>query len=295
MFDIFVYRVQEAGVDPIYYVECDGQIQERVFLHLQTYNLRTNTSISMVNDDEDFVVSCSTTPLEGSLALTKDTRSDWSFNRQLFRSSVFKEVTKDYEFFTEGRYHRERILRGVPEGAFEIQSKQSIPFEFNIDVMGGIDFNKGCYLGQELVTRTHHRGVVRKRILPLKFHALDSKTLIPQGIDNDSFRFDASCPLTRNLDKQSEFLPASTTSPLDPESPFNVSSGKLRILSRTDSVGKLIMAQGNIGIGLMRLDTLKNSPELKKNMAVFDHVTNDWVLADTEIPSWWPPTLFANL
>ena len=33
--------------------------------------------------------------------------------------------------------------------------------------MGGIDFRKGCYVGQELTIRTHHTGVVRKRILPV--------------------------------------------------------------------------------------------------------------------------------
>lgn len=153
--------------------------------------------------------------------------------------------------------------------------------EFNVDLMGGIDFNKGCYLGQELVTRTHHRGVVRKRVLPLRFHSLDPNTLKP--VRNDSFECDLASKITKNLDKQNEFLP----SRLD-------SDGKLKITSRTDSVGKHIMSQGNIGIGMMRLDALKD-PQSRLNLATLDHIENDWVLADAMIPSHWPATIFDNM
>lgn len=40
--------------------------------------------------------------------------------------------------------------------------------EYNIDLAGGIDFKKGCYVGQELTIRTKHTGVVRKRLLPIR-------------------------------------------------------------------------------------------------------------------------------
>ena len=41
-----------------------------------------------------------------------------------------------------------------------------IPLEFNIDGLKGICFSKGCYVGQELMARTHFKGVVRKRLMP---------------------------------------------------------------------------------------------------------------------------------
>lgn len=275
MYDIFVYRAGEE-----YFVECDGQIQERVFLHLQTYNLRTRTDIKMVDEP---VVVFSSIPLEGAAATAKDLRSNWNFTRYLFPSKPVMEasLSKALPIFSEGRYNRERILRGIPEGAYEIASRQAIPLEYNVDLMGGIDFNKGCYLGQELVTRTHHRGVVRKRVLPLRFHALDPQTVKP--LRSDPFEFDSQSQITKHLDKQNEFLPTS----IDP-------IGKLKILSRTDSVGKHIFSQGNIGIGMMRLDALKD-PETRKNLATLDHVDSNWVLADALIPDWWPKSIFDNL
>lgn len=44
-----------------------------------------------------------------------------------------------------------------------------MPLEYNLVALNAKSFDKGCYVGQELVARTHHRGVIRKRLLPLRF------------------------------------------------------------------------------------------------------------------------------
>ncbi|KVH92707.1 Glycine cleavage T-protein, C-terminal barrel [Cynara cardunculus var. scolymus] len=48
-------------------------------------------------------------------------------------------------------------------------TRESIPLEYNFAGLNAISFDKGCYVGQELIARSHHRGVIRKRLLPLKF------------------------------------------------------------------------------------------------------------------------------
>lgn len=66
-------------------------------------------------------------------------------------------------------YRQYRISLGIAEGDREIPSGEAIPLEYNIDQGGldGISFTKGCYIGQELMARTHFKGVVRKRIMPV--------------------------------------------------------------------------------------------------------------------------------
>lgn len=44
----------------------------------------------------------------------------------------------------------------------------AIPLEYNFAGLNAISFDKGCYVGQELIARTHHRGVIRKRLTPFK-------------------------------------------------------------------------------------------------------------------------------
>ncbi|KAK4797234.1 hypothetical protein SAY86_029560 [Trapa natans] len=69
----------------------------------------------------------------------------------------------------EDNYLLWRLEKGVAEGSTEIPKGEAIPLEYNLEGLNAISFDKGCYVGQELVARTHHRGVIRKRVLPLKF------------------------------------------------------------------------------------------------------------------------------
>lgn len=66
-------------------------------------------------------------------------------------------------------YKNFRYNLGVLEGNEEISFANSFPLEANCDYMHGVSFHKGCYIGQELTARTHHTGVVRKRIMPIIF------------------------------------------------------------------------------------------------------------------------------
>jgi folate-binding protein YgfZ len=61
-------------------------------------------------------------------------------------------------------YEAIRLLYGVLEGSKE--TKNLFPLNLNFQYLNGVSFNKGCYIGQELVQRTHHTGVIRKIAMP---------------------------------------------------------------------------------------------------------------------------------
>jgi folate-binding protein YgfZ len=65
-------------------------------------------------------------------------------------------------------YHAHRIALGLPEGGMDYVYGDTFPHDANFDLINGISFTKGCFIGQEVVSRIQHRGTARKRIVMLK-------------------------------------------------------------------------------------------------------------------------------
>lgn len=129
-------------------------------------------------------------------------------------------------------YKLRRILHGIAEGQDEIIRESALPMECNMDVSRAIDFRKGCYVGQELTIRTHHTGVVRKRILPVQFYGTDNAALNPSMLS----------PVYDPKTNLPQPPPGANISRADPR--------------KGRSAGKFISGIGNIGLALCRLEMM---------------------------------------
>jgi folate-binding protein YgfZ len=69
---------------------------------------------------------------------------------------------------TQADYDAMRIGLGVPEGGRDFVYGEAFPHEALFDQLHGVDFTKGCFIGQEVVARMEHRGTARKRIVPIE-------------------------------------------------------------------------------------------------------------------------------
>jgi folate-binding protein YgfZ len=69
----------------------------------------------------------------------------------------------------DAAYDAWRIACGVPKGGPDFPYGDTFTHEANLDRLHGLDFKKGCYVGQEVVSRIEHRGLARKRIAPVRF------------------------------------------------------------------------------------------------------------------------------
>lgn len=69
---------------------------------------------------------------------------------------------------SEHDYHARRISLGVPEGGRDYTYGDAFPHEAMFDQLDGVDFKKGCFVGQEVVSRMGHRGTARKRIVMIE-------------------------------------------------------------------------------------------------------------------------------
>jgi tRNA-modifying protein YgfZ len=72
-----------------------------------------------------------------------------------------------------------RIALGVPRGGEDFAYLDTFPHEADMDQLNGVDFDKGCYVGQEVVSRVEHRGSARNRIVPLAFDEFVASSGLP--------------------------------------------------------------------------------------------------------------------
>src|SRR5262245_138466 len=66
-------------------------------------------------------------------------------------------------------YEAHRIALGVPRGGLDFTYADAFPHEADMDQLNGVDFEKGCYVGQEVVSRVEHRASARSRVVPIAY------------------------------------------------------------------------------------------------------------------------------
>lgn len=69
-------------------------------------------------------------------------------------------------------FEAHRIAFGIPRGGLDFMYGDAFPHETDMDQLNGVDFAKGCYVGQEVVSRIEHRGTTRSRVVPFAYEGL---------------------------------------------------------------------------------------------------------------------------
>ncbi|SUS05960.1 putative Aminomethyltransferase [uncultured Defluviicoccus sp.] len=65
-------------------------------------------------------------------------------------------------------FDRHRLSLGLPDGSRDLIVERSLLLECGFDELNGVNWNKGCYVGQEVTARSKHRGLIRKRLVPAR-------------------------------------------------------------------------------------------------------------------------------
>jgi folate-binding protein YgfZ len=128
---------------------------------LNMFKLRSKVTLSDVSDRYAVYAAWSgDTATDGAIVYT-DPRLAALGQRIITRQPIETNATLN-------DYHAWRIQHGVPD-VTDFELERTALLEANLDLLHGISFDKGCYMGQELTARTHYRGLVKKRLLPFSF------------------------------------------------------------------------------------------------------------------------------
>ncbi|CAH8528544.1 unnamed protein product [Heterobilharzia americana] len=195
--DAFIYHTNRLSstYQSNYLIEVDHVYTDDLVKHLSRYNLRgrvkIDTSLQLCPWIAMPTSSIQSNQLNNSQAWLPVNNNLLNFNDQqqvIFYASdprgisgwsgriLSRSNTNVRDIFTSCNtqpldievYHNARWRLGLPEGVHEFITNDTLPFEANTDLSGGVSFSKGCYIGQELTARTHFTGVIRRRYIPIR-------------------------------------------------------------------------------------------------------------------------------
>lgn len=174
LYDSIIYKTSPPDQEKdAFLIECDSSIASNLAKHLKLYRVRRKIDIS-ISDEHDLWCLKSdddTQPKPSKeVSIFSDPRlKDIGFRIITSKDHNLKNSLGNVQDGSPDDYTMHRYSFGVGEGILDLLPEKSFPLESNCDYMHGVSFHKGCYIGQELTARTHHTGVVRKRLMPMVF------------------------------------------------------------------------------------------------------------------------------
>jgi folate-binding protein YgfZ len=172
-----------AAIGDTFYLDCEADRRDDLRRRLSLYRLRSKVTLADATDSfavallfgqnvlADLGLSSEpgrAVPLEGGCVYV-DPRLPEMGARAILPRERAAELLQRRGLKTGAAedYARLRLSLGVPDGSRDLPVEKAILLENGFDELHGIDWEKGCYMGQELTARTKYRGLVRKRLLPV--------------------------------------------------------------------------------------------------------------------------------
>jgi len=151
LFDLFLWGEADGVV-----LDVAADRRESLLQRLAMYRLRAQ--IAVVADDRPAFAAWGGPLPDGFVT---DPRAPELGGRRIGGASPTDASEDDWQVH--------RLSVGVPDPAVDAPSDKTYPIEANFDLLNGIDFRKGCFVGQETTSRMKRRGAIKTRMLPLAF------------------------------------------------------------------------------------------------------------------------------
>ncbi|KAF9361088.1 ccr4 associated factor [Mortierella sp. AD094] len=270
MYDVFIHPANASkDVDPTFLIECDARALPELHKHIARFVLRSKVKLMGVTESFDVYSVLDDSHHQDSTLDQEPAHNNAEVMERLGKMHAsIVSLPESYKQGTLEDYHVRRIINGVPEGIDDFIAGTSLPLECNIDYMNGVDFRKGCYVGQELTIRTYHKGIIRKRVMPVQYYK-------PNETEPELIQFNKNA--SHVIPPQSElFLVKSEESSPQP----TASSSSARPVRASGKTGSNI---GNIGLALVKLDDVTGGSTFN----VMDR-EGAIVRAKAFFPTWWP-------
>jgi hypothetical protein len=161
----FLITEAPSGHGGGFLIDCPRPLAKGLSDKLGFYKLRAKVAVENLSDSLGVIAAWGGEPaMKPDLAFAdpRDAALGW---RVLAPQDLAQKVADlvGAELIDSAAYEAHRIATGVPRGGLDFMYGDAFPHETNMDRLHGVDFDKGCYVGQEVVSRMQHRGTARTR------------------------------------------------------------------------------------------------------------------------------------
>ncbi len=161
----FLITEAPAGHGGGFLLDCPRALAQGLADKLGFYKLRAKVAVENLSDSLGVLAAWDGEPaIKPDLAFA-DPRNATLGWRILAPTELAQKVADliGADLVDSSAYDAHRIAAGVPRGGLDFSYGDAFPHETNMDRLHGVDFDKGCYVGQEVVSRMQHRGTARTR------------------------------------------------------------------------------------------------------------------------------------
>ncbi|MDA9401056.1 CAF17-like 4Fe-4S cluster assembly/insertion protein YgfZ [Bradyrhizobium sp. CCBAU 45389] len=159
----FLITEVPAGHGGGFLIDCPKALADTLATKLKFYKLRAKVTVE--NLDLGVLAAWGGQPAAQSDLAFADPRNAELGTRILIPEDLKQKLSDliGAELVDAAEYEAHRIALGIPRGGLDFMYSDAFPHETNMDRLAGVDFDKGCYVGQEVVSRMQHRGTARTR------------------------------------------------------------------------------------------------------------------------------------
>lgn len=161
----FLITEAPAGHGGGFLIDCPKALAQGLADKLKFYKLRAKVTVENLSDDLGVLAAWDGRPAAEPDLTFADPRDARLGFRVLIPADLADKLAAliGAELVGPAGYEAHRIATGVPRGGLDFMYGDAFPHETNMDRLNGVDFDKGCYVGQEVVSRMQHRGTARTR------------------------------------------------------------------------------------------------------------------------------------
>jgi folate-binding protein YgfZ len=161
----FLITEAPAGHGGGFLIDCPRALAQALADKLGFYKLRAKVAVENLSDSFGVLAAWDGDPAVMPDLAFVDPRNP-ALGWRILAPVELKQKVADLigaDLVDSSAYEAHRIASGVPRGGLDFMYGDAFPHETNMDRLHGVDFDKGCYVGQEVVSRMQHRGTARTR------------------------------------------------------------------------------------------------------------------------------------